>query len=207
VEAWLLNLEFKMRECLQEVLDKAKGTSDNWESGDNPRELWVSDYCAQIALLTTQIVWTEDVGRAFEDLNGGSETAMKDCHRQIENRLEGLITRVRTDLHILERWKIINVITIDVHSRDVVEKFVFQKVQEAESFQWLAQLKFYWENKPDSDMHTRQALRFPWEKDKIRKKAIIRIVDWFRFYSYEYVGNALRLVITPLTDRCYITLT
>lgn len=52
-------------------------------------------------------------------------------------------------MHILERWKVINIITIDVHSRDVVEKFVIQKVQEAESFAWLAQLKFYWENKSD----------------------------------------------------------
>jgi dynein heavy chain len=41
--------------------------------------------------LTTQIVWTEDVARAFEDLAGGAETAMKECHRLIEFRIANLI--------------------------------------------------------------------------------------------------------------------
>lgn len=124
VESWLLQLEFKMRETLQEILESAKGTADLWDTGDKPREEWAEMYNAQIALLTTTIVWTEDVGRAFEDLSGGSETAMKECQKLIESRLENLIKKVRGDLHILERWKVINIITIDVHSRDVVEKFV-----------------------------------------------------------------------------------
>jgi len=63
---------------------------------------------------------------------------MKEAHRTIEIRIENLIKKVRGHLDILERMKIINIITIDVHSRDVVEKFNIYKIQEVESFAWLS---------------------------------------------------------------------
>lgn len=46
VEHWLLNLEFRMRETLQEILEGAKNTADLWDSGDKPREEWVEGYNA-----------------------------------------------------------------------------------------------------------------------------------------------------------------
>jgi len=63
---------------------------------------------------------------------------MKEAHRVIETRIEALIIRVRGDLSFLERCKIINIITIDVHSRDVIEMFCAKKVTEPESFNWLS---------------------------------------------------------------------
>lgn len=79
-------------------------------------------------MLTTQIVWTEDVNRAFEELSSGAEGAMKECVEVIKNRINKLINKVTKPLDILERMKVINIITIDVHSRDVVQSFVTNKV-------------------------------------------------------------------------------
>ena len=61
---------------------------------------------------------------------------MKDYLVLIKKRLEDLIVRVRTDLSNDLRAKIITVITIDVHERDVIEKFILQKITDVGSFAW-----------------------------------------------------------------------
>lgn len=49
------------------------------------------------------------------------------------------------------------------------------------AFEWLAQLRFYWDHELDD--------------------CIIRQTNTLFNYGYEYLGNSGRLVITPLTDR------
>ncbi|KAK2510562.1 hypothetical protein Q9233_017619 [Columba guinea] len=82
---------------------------------------------------------------------------------------------------------IMTICTIDVHARDVVAKMITQKVDNAQAFIWLSQLRHRWS---DEERH-----------------CFANICDAQFLYSYEYLGNTPRLVITPLTDRCYITLT
>jgi dynein heavy chain, axonemal len=52
-------------------------------------------------------------------------------------------------------------------------------------------------------------LRSYWEADESGEReftTMMRMMSATIQYGYEYLGNSSRLVITPLTDRCYRTL-
>jgi len=48
-------------------------------------------------------------------------------------------------------------------------------------------------------------LRYYW--DEVVENCVVRQTNALFEYAYEYLGAQMRLVITPLTDRCYMTLT
>ncbi len=91
---------------------------------------------------------------------------------------------VRGDLKKLQRTSLEALITLDVHAKDVTFDLIKQNINDPSEFMWLAQLRYYWEA---ADMK-------------------VKMVNAVLKYNYEYVGNTSRLVITPLTDRCYRTL-
>jgi dynein heavy chain len=186
VETYLNNLTEAMRVTLRHKLQEAYNAAAGWEV-DKPRHEWLFYYPAQAVVTTTQIYWTEEAEVALEDLAGGQEDAVKRYYATLEDRLQQLIKLVLGKLLKSDRIKIITIITLDVHGRDVVQKLIDDKVEGAEAFLWQQQLRFYW-----------LAQTMDCE---------IRICDFRTKYFYEWIGNTGRLVITPLTDRCYVTLT
>ncbi|NXC27886.1 DYH9 protein, partial [Campylorhamphus procurvoides] len=182
VEVWLIRLLDTMRAT---VRDKMTAAVTAYE--EKPREQWLFDYPAQVALSCTQIWWTTEVGIAFARMKEGYEKAMKEYHKKQVAQLNTLVTMLLGQLSKGDRQKIMTICTIDVHARDVVAKMIAQKVDNAQAFMWLSQLRHRWS---DEERH-----------------CFANICDAQFLYSYEYLGNTPRLVITPLTDRCYITLT
>uniref|UniRef100_A0A8C0VD33 Dynein axonemal heavy chain 17 n=1 Tax=Cyanistes caeruleus TaxID=156563 RepID=A0A8C0VD33_CYACU len=182
VEVWLNRLLERMRSTLRNLIPQALGTYE-----DKPREQWVFDYPAQVALTCTQIAWTSEVGVAFSSLEKGYENALKDYNKKQIARLNALISLLLGNLSAGDRMKIMTICTIDVHARDVVAKMIQTKVENSQAFAWQSQLRHRWD---DGEKH-----------------CYANICDAQLLYAYEYLGNTPRLVITPLTDRCYITLT
>lgn len=154
---------------------------------EKPRDQWLFDFPAQVSLCGTQIWWTTEVNIAFSRLEEGYDNAIRDYYKKQVSQLSTLISLLLGDLTKQDRQKIMTICTIDVHSRDVVSKLIQMKVESASAFQWVSQLRHRW--------------------DETERHCFANICDAQFKYSYEYLGNTPRLVITPLTDRCYITLT
>jgi len=81
------------------------------------------------------LTWTKDVEAAFNAIPSDAE-AMKKAHLKQVDLLSDLITMVQGDLSRPMRQKIGCMITMDAHSRDIIEKLYLEKVFNAEEFQW-----------------------------------------------------------------------
>lgn len=205
VEIWLRNFVGAIQQTLKVSLEGALETAAVWEV-EKPREMWLFDYPAQLALLASQILWTEETETALEELENGQEDAVKKYIEVCKNRLNALIKLAVSDLAANDRVKVITLITVDVHSRDVIQTLVSKKVENAMDFTWQSQLRYYWNNTLDEQTDVADESEEKMEPE-CRRAVSIRICDFKSLYSYEYIGNCGRLVITPLTDRCYVTLT
>lgn len=73
-----------------------------------------------------------------------------------------------------------------MHYRDIIDSMNQEGVENITDFRWQQQLRFYRED----------------ENEIVSKQVNAKLP-----YGYEYIGAATRLVITPLTDRCWMTIT
>ena len=176
VENYLSDVIDTMRTTLNNVAEKSVAGFRQLE-----RETWLRQDAAQITLLTNLIMWCEAVEGALKN------KSLQKCLVDQKETLTNLIKLVQGDLDKPLRQKIMCLITMDTHSRDIIEKLDVEGVKEPDEFQWQSQLKAYW--------------------DAGKKDCALRIADASFWYGYEYLGNGPRLVVTPLTDRIYVTAT
>lgn len=176
---WLLN-----RRSLQPFEEDEANQDPDAVLKVSPFEEQNSD-AAQIAILVAGMRHVESVEKAFDTMADGNPGALDLYYQQQLRQLTDLIKRTRTPLIKGDRIRIMVMITMDAHNRDVVEGLHREEVTSKLAFQWQSQLK----------------QRF------VDGSASIEVFDARFNYGYEYLGNGPRLVITPLTDRIYVTAT
>ena len=86
---------------------------------------------------------------------------------------------------------VVSLIVIDVHARDVVERLINKQISSLNDFEWVSTMRYYLTKSVE---------------DPNEPTVNIEMISTTIEYGFEYLGNTSRLVVTPLTERCYRTL-
>jgi dynein heavy chain, axonemal len=192
VETWLLDFEKSMKSTLYDLCKAAYFGYAKDDEGAINRALWLWAYPAQVVIAIDQVWWTQNCALALAKIMGLDDRpsephAMEEFLTFSLLQIDAMVNLIRTQLSRHQRTLMCALLTIDVHARDVVRTMVAKQTSALSDFEWTKQLRYYWDMDQD-DVFVKQTN------------------SSFR-YGYEYLGNGPRLVITPLTDTCYMTLT
>ncbi|XP_035385934.1 dynein heavy chain 6, axonemal [Electrophorus electricus] len=181
VEDWLGKVEEAMFSSLRRL---SKAAIADYQR--KPRVEWaVAGHPSQVVLTVSQLMWCRDMENRLEGDHDHFQ-ALQQFETTNFERLNALAALVRGNLSQIHRDIITALITVDVHARDIVTALVKEKVDSSSNFDWQRQLRYYWDVELDN--------------------CVARMALSQYTYGYEYLGACPRLVITPLTDRCYLCL-
>lgn len=177
VEKWLLELETDMKKSVHKMVHMAL---ENYLK--SPREVWVLSWPGQTVQSIDMTYWTMEVHEAIKKGMPALVQYLEKSNFQISK----IVDLVRGKLNLQNRITLGALVVLDVHARDVLAELIQKEVKNVDDFKWLCQLRYYWRT-PENQLAT-------------------QMINSTLMYGYEYLGNTTRLVITPLTDRCYRTL-
>ncbi|XP_043279701.1 dynein heavy chain, cytoplasmic isoform X3 [Venturia canescens] len=203
INEWLTLVEKEMRVTLASSLAKAVHDIKQFKDGNinAPAFMsWCDNYQAQIIVLAAQILWSEDVEAALHEAQHSSEStdaakgktdSLERVLLQVEGTLNILADSVLQEQPALRRKKLEHLINEFVHKRTVTRRLIANRVSNPKAFEWLCEMRFYFDPR----------------QTEVLQQLTIHMANAKFFYGFEYLGVQDRLVQTPLTDRCYLTMT
>ncbi|KAJ5496798.1 Dynein heavy chain domain-2 [Penicillium fimorum] len=190
INDWLSALETSMKLTLAELLGEAvEQFGVLYHSSDVDRTAfndYLSNYPAQIVVLASQVTWTNAVQQSLEE--GGA--TLHSLHGSEVRILELLAATVLGELDPITRKKCEHMITEFVHQRDCISKLISLNATTPTHYHWLLQMRYVFNDSVD-----------------FLERLYIHMANAKLAYGFEYLGVPERLVRTPLTDRCFLTLT
>jgi dynein heavy chain len=191
VEIWLGFLEDSMRKTMEASIKDCLADFYN-----RPKRInWIQEghWPGQIVQIIDQIVWTRETETA---LLSGEPEALNEYIKKVKDDLVDIVDLVRGKISKALSITLSGLIIISVHNRDVlIEDLLKKNISSIEDFEWISQMRYYYSDKPQKG-----------KKGETLCPLTVKMINACLNYGFEYLGNISRLVITPLTDRCFRTL-
>jgi dynein heavy chain len=186
IELWLNKLVAEMRDTINDIARTMSASilNDLAAPDENRLEKFIKAYPSQISLLGLQLLWTWDSEMALRKART-DRTIMQLTRKKFDEILKFLVKMTTKKLDTLDRTRIETLITIHIHQVEIFAYLMHRKIRSTSDFEWLKQTRFYWKAERD--------------------RCFVCITDNEFEYCNEFLGCTDRLVITPLTDRIYIS--
>lgn len=197
---------------IMEQLEKAKATKNDVEklvvNIKNTFQHWLLRFPLQCVLLSEAIIWSKSVKSAVKD---SSETELRSIRGNKRHCIDQYVTVVRENmqketqndnekrLHTV----LYSLISQALYHRDIVENILAKPCLEKNDFGWWSSIKY--EAYMEAGLSPTLCGKSVANRQKMREVEVHQLDQTFR-YEYEYLPPTQRLIITPLTERCFIGL-
>ncbi|CAD8148668.1 unnamed protein product [Paramecium octaurelia] len=178
VEDWLYEVQQSMKLTIKTLIPQAVQIVST-----NTLDKSIVQIPAQLCVLAHEIIFTNMVTQFISDYEKDA-TSIDKCIQQANKVLMSTVQLLHHEIANENHLQALGVlIVLQVKQKDITQELKSKNVRRVDDFEWMSQMRYY-----------------------LEKDVIVKMLHTQRVYGYEYLGNQSRLVITPLTDRCYRTL-
>ncbi|CAF4669138.1 unnamed protein product [Rotaria sp. Silwood1] len=182
VEQWLTSVEQAMYDAVKHHLKLGLSDIKNADYID-----WILQHPGQVVLTISQVRYTRQVNEKFESQSTETDGALIQIRDQMVTTIKNVCSLVFSNIEQSKLLTVEALLTLQVHWRDIFEMLIKLHIRDKNDFEWQKHLRYDWSDKETNFQILQGDANF--------------------LYGYEYLGCSSRLVVTPLTDRCYLTLT
>ena len=178
VESWLKNLEKQLKTSLKDMF------FDCLAQNETKMRSLMWELPSQLLSLVHWVLFTQKTEDSIRRHN------LPELKSEFESDLSSL-TAQELEFETVLSIKVKSLILDNIHFLTVIEELITNEIRDSEDWIWRKQLRFYSNKQRNSSVLNIQMGNSSFE------------------YSFEYLGcfGGAKLVHTPLTDKCYLTLT
>lgn len=168
VEEWLCELESAMFAALRKLLVVSL---QNGKSKEKAK--WITETCGQLLITAGSTHWTSDCTKALNSIAAGQKNALRQSKKRQLGHVAKLTEMIRGSISTIVRRKLVALITMELHNRDVIERLLKANCSSIQDFEWLSQLRYFF------------------NKDEGQNGGLcsVRQINLVLDYGYEYQGN------------------